>query len=325
MNRSCLPVLVLLFFLCAQAWSHPHISRDEARVILAQSQQALTTLKERHGGAPPRDHGDADQWRQLRVRIAECHFLLGDIERSLQICNDVVATFPQFPDVYSMRRAIYQYRGEQALADADVLRYLELGAGNPALALALVKRPVAEDDVEQAQAGRRLQLALAESALKRWPEDVDLWAERFRLLIQSSDERLNAAVEQTFTQGSEAQRETVFVAFQAYHEVGTIADVLKQHPHAWLALPPQMGESGSRVNIASLLYDSGLLDHAARAAKAACARWPRRKLGFSLAIFFTILLGSNYLPTERARRQFSEIGLRPCELLILCWWKVGIF
>ena len=264
-------VIVCLCFLNS-VWSHPHFSVAQAQEMLGKTEQELAELRTRHNGPPALNHEDSKQWQSLRVRLAECHFLLGDTQRSLAICNEVAKQYPDFPDVYSMRRAIYLTQGNGELADADARNYLRLGAGTPTLALQLISREVAEDDPNQALASRRLQLELAESALKQWPDEPALWAEKVRLLLQVNDPSALTIFADILHKGPDQRRLSAVESFETERGGEHLAKWLGDQDTVWLDKPPAKGQSDARVNLAGIFLRLNRPALAQRGAKAALVR-----------------------------------------------------
>ena len=237
-------------------WAHPHLSITDARRMLDEAQAELSQLRERHGGPPALTHEDAKTVAGLACACGGMLFFAGDTPTALTICNEVAARFPDFPDTYSMRRAVHLAQGNGALADEDARRYLQLGAGTPTLALQLISREVSDDDPDQALASRRLQLALAESAIKRWPDEASLWSERLRLLLQIDDPAASDVLADIFAKGTEERRRIALETFEQYRPEQDVRAWLVAQDLSWLDVPPPEQVS-SRVDLAAIFYQLG--------------------------------------------------------------------
>ncbi|TVR13758.1 MAG: hypothetical protein EA401_05980 [Planctomycetota bacterium] len=264
-------VLVLCIASIASVAAHPHISRDDAAAMLDQAQNALAEMLGRHAGAPPPEgHPDAEQWRILSLQRAECWYLLGEYDKALQACNDLAQQWSTWPDVYSLRRVVHLQLGDDAAADADGERYLELGAGDPQLAVALARRPVPEDNPEEARQTRHMQLRLVRTARQRWPQDASLLQQEIRLLSALADHAsLHALAQEILQQGSDTQRVAVVQALRQAGQGAAVRDILEQLDPAWLIAPPPQTTLGDRLQLAVEFHHLGLRESARQAAAGA--------------------------------------------------------
>lgn len=252
------------------ATAHPHISRDDAQAVLARTQAAVDDLQGRHGGPPPEGHPDSEQWRVLLLQRAECWYLLGDYALALEGCHNVADQWPSWPDVYSLRRVVYLQLGNDAAADADGERYLQLGAGDPHLAVALARRPVPDDDPQAAAQTRRMQLRLVRTARERWPQELSLLRQEIRLIdALEVEQELHALAQQVLKQGPDAHRVAVVQALREAGNTGAVAQWIAAMDPAWLIAPPSQSELGDRLQLAVELHHLALREPARQAAAGA--------------------------------------------------------
>ncbi|TVR44494.1 MAG: hypothetical protein EA402_06925 [Planctomycetota bacterium] len=259
----------LLSWLPALLSAHPHMSRAEAQEILDLTLAQLQTLQQRHHGGVPEGSADEAELRRLQLLVAECRFLLGEVKEALALTEAVIERWPEWPDGYSMRRACFQALGRHQEADADAQRYLQLGAGDPLLAMELIRRPVPDDDPAEALRTRTLQLTLAREALRRWPEETALLIEELRLQLILEPAAALERGARMVGRGPDALRLLVLEMLSRELEAEALAEMLRTIDHGWLVAPPEAGNSGERVGL-GVIYDSlGLRQWAHQAAAGA--------------------------------------------------------